>query len=186
MHSSDIRKQFIDFFIDKKHQFVRSSSVAPLDDPTLLFTNAGMNQFKDIFLGNVEPKYSRAVNSQKCISVSGKHNDLEEVGVDSYHHTFFEMLGNWSFGDYYKKEAISWAWELFTEHWKLDRNRLWISVYKDDQESYDLWCKVKGLDSDRILKFGNKDNFWEMGDTGPCGPCSEELIRIAIIESFGT
>ena len=173
MNSKNIRKQFIDFFLDKDHRFVRSSSVAPNDDPTLLFTNAGMNQFKDIFLGLKKPDYARAVNSQKCIRVSGKHNDLEEVGVDNFHHTFFEMLGNWSFGDYYKEESIKWAWELFTKHWKLDRERLWITIYKDDDESYDIWSKIDGLDTDRILRFGNKDNFWEMGETGPCGPCSE-------------
>ena len=173
MKSSDVRKQFIDFFLDKEHRFVRSSSVVPVDDPTLLFTNAGMNQFKDIFLNLKKPDFKRAVNSQKCIRVSGKHNDLEEVGVDYFHHTFFEMLGNWSFGDYYKQESIDWAWELFTKYWKLDKDRLWVSVYKDDDESYDIWSKVKGLNSDRILRFGNKDNFWEMGETGPCGPCSE-------------
>ena len=173
MKSSDARKQFVDFFLDKEHRFVRSSSVVPVDDPTLLFTNAGMNQFKDIFLNLKNPDFKRAVNSQKCIRVSGKHNDLEEVGVDYFHHTFFEMLGNWSFGDYYKQESINWAWELFTKHWKLDKDRLWVSIYKDDDESYDIWNNVKDLDSDRILRFGNKDNFWEMGDTGPCGPCSE-------------
>ncbi len=173
MKSSDIRKQFIDFFLDKNHKFVRSSSVVPVDDPTLLFTNAGMNQFKDIFLDLKKPQYNRAVNSQKCIRVSGKHNDLEEVGVDNFHHTFFEMLGNWSFGDYYKQESILWAWELFTKVWKIDKDRLWISIYKDDDEAYDCWMKIKDLDKDRILRFGNKDNFWEMGETGPCGPCSE-------------
>ena len=173
MKSLDVRKQFIDFFLDKEHRFVRSSSVVPVDDPTLLFTNAGMNQFKDIFLNLKKPEFARAVNSQKCIRVSGKHNDLEEVGVDHFHHTFFEMLGNWSFGDYYKQESIDWAWELFTKHWKLDKDRLWVSIYEDDDESYDIWSKVKDLDSDRILRFGSKDNFWEMGDTGPCGPCSE-------------
>ena len=173
MRTVSIRKQFIDFFKDKEHNFIRSSSVVPAEDPTLLFTNAGMNQFKDIFLGTRKPDCKRAVNSQKCIRVSGKHNDLEEVGVDNFHHTFFEMLGNWSFGDYYKEESINWAWELFTKKWKLDKKRLWISVYKDDDESYDIWSKIKDLDSDRILRFGDKENFWEMGETGPCGPCSE-------------
>ena len=173
MKSSDIRKQFIDYFLQKDHKFVRSSSVVPIDDPTLLFTNAGMNQFKDIFLDIKKPTFSRAVNSQKCIRVSGKHNDLEEVGVDNFHHTFFEMLGNWSFGDYYKEESIIWSWELFTKVWKIDVNRLWVSVYKDDDEAYDFWSKIPNLDNDRILRFGNKDNFWEMGETGPCGPCSE-------------
>ena len=171
--STDIRQQFIDFFQKKEHQFVRSSSVVPTDDPTLLFTNAGMNQFKPYFLNKESPKYLRATNSQKCIRVSGKHNDLEEVGVDNYHHTFFEMLGNWSFGDYYKKEAISWAWELLTEVWKLDKNRLWVTIYKDDDEAGEIWKSVTDVNPDRILKFAEKDNFWEMGDTGPCGPCTE-------------
>ncbi len=173
MDSRTIRTQFIKFFKDKEHSFVRSSSVVPLDDPTLLFTNAGMNQFKPYFLGIEKPEISRAVNSQKCIRVSGKHNDLEEVGVDNFHHTFFEMLGNWSFGDYYKKEAISWAWELLTEVWKLDKNRLWVTVYKDDDESRQIWADNTDINPERILKFGNKDNFWEMGETGPCGPCTE-------------
>ena len=136
MESNKIRKAFIDFFKEKDHKFVRSSPVVPIDDPTLLFTNAGMNQFKSIFLDKKQPDFPRAVNSQKCIRVSGKHNDLEEVGVDTFHHTFFEMLGNWSFGDYYKAEAIKWSWELFTEVWGLDKNRLWVSVYHKDEESY--------------------------------------------------
>jgi len=173
MTSKEIRKSFIKFFEDKKHRYIRSSPVVPLDDPTLLFTNAGMNQFKPIFLNQVKPENLRAVNSQKCIRVSGKHNDLEEVGVDSFHHTFFEMLGNWSFGDYYKEEAIIWAWELFTDVWGLDKNRLWATVYEDDDEAYSLWTKVTDISADRVLKSGKKDNFWEMGDTGPCGPCSE-------------
>ncbi len=173
MKSQDIRNTFINFFRDKDHHFVRSSSVVPLDDPTLLFTNAGMNQFKPIFLGQKEPDHPRAVNSQKCIRVSGKHNDLEEVGVDNFHHTFFEMLGNWSFGDYYKAEAIQWAWELFTDVWGLDKNRLWATVYHEDDEAFDLWPKVTGIDPARVLKCDKKDNFWEMGETGPCGPCSE-------------
>ena len=171
--SADIRQQFIDFFQKKEHQFVRSSSVVPHEDPTLLFTNAGMNQFKPYFMGLQSPETKRAVNSQKCIRVSGKHNDLEEVGVDDYHHTFFEMLGNWSFGDYYKKEAISWAWELLTEVWKLDKTRLWVTIFQDDDESGDLWKEETDIQPDRILKFGHKDNFWEMGETGPCGPCTE-------------
>ena len=173
-HSSQkVRNDFIDFFTAKLHKFVRSSPVLPSDDPTLLFTNAGMNQFKDIFLSKKVSDYKRAVNSQKCIRVSGKHNDLEEVGVDLYHHTFFEMLGNWSFGDYYKKEAIQWSWELLTDIWKLDKKRLWVTVYKDDDESEKMWQEFTDIDSSRILKFGDKENFWEMGDTGPCGPCSE-------------
>ena len=174
MNSRELRQNFLDYFIKKrKHSFVRSSSVAPLDDSTLLFTNAGMNQFKEIFLGTLDPKDTKVVNSQKCIRVSGKHNDLEEVGVDNYHHTFFEMLGNWSFGDYYKKEAIEWAWEYLTEELKLDKSRLWVTVYKDDQESEDLWKKVTDINHNRVLKFAEKDNFWEMGETGPCGPCTE-------------
>ena len=173
MKSAEIRQSFIDFFKDRGHQFIRSSPVVPNDDPTLLFTNAGMNQFKPIFLNQTTPKNLRAVNSQKCIRVSGKHNDLEEVGVDTFHHTFFEMLGNWSFGDYYKKEAIQWAWELFTEVWKLDKDRLWATVYEDDDEAFDLWTEVTDIADNRVLRCGKKDNFWEMGETGPCGPCSE-------------
>ncbi|MBC8213251.1 MAG: alanine--tRNA ligase [Candidatus Marinimicrobia bacterium] len=171
--SKSIRQQFIEFFKNKGHSIIRSSSVVPNDDPTLLFTNAGMNQFKPIFLDTENPKSKRAVNSQKCIRVSGKHNDLEEVGVDDYHHTFFEMLGNWSFGDYYKKEAIQWAWELLTKVWKMDKNRLWVTIFQDDDEAGELWKEVTDIDPKRILKFGHKDNFWEMGETGPCGPCSE-------------
>ena len=171
--SNKIRKEFIDFFISKNHKSIRSSSVVPIDDPTLLFTNAGMNQFKPIFLDKENPKSARLVNSQKCIRVSGKHNDLEEVGVDDYHHTFFEMLGNWSFGDYYKEEAIIWAWELLTDVWKIDKNRLWVSVYKDDDETKDLWIEKTDINPSRVLKFDKKENFWEMGDTGPCGPCTE-------------
>ena len=171
--SNQIRQEFIDFFISKNHKSIRSSSVVPIDDPTLLFTNAGMNQFKPIFLNKQVPKVNRLVNSQKCIRVSGKHNDLEEVGVDDFHHTFFEMLGNWSFGDYYKEEAIIWAWELLTEVWKIDKNRLWVSVYKDDNETKDLWINKTDINPSRILKFDKKENFWEMGETGPCGPCTE-------------
>ena len=173
MNAKKIRSDFIKFFQDKDHRFIRSSPVVPFDDQTLLFTNAGMNQFKPIFLGSNKADYHRAVNTQKCIRVSGKHNDLEEVGVDVFHHTFFEMLGNWSFGDYYKKEAIKWSWELFTELWGLDKSRLWVTVYKDDDEAHDIWLQETDIKKDRVLRFGEKDNFWEMGDTGPCGPCSE-------------
>ena len=173
MNSREIRESFIDYFKGKGHKSVRSSSVVPSDDPTLLFTNAGMNQFKPIFLGEQKPVASRLVNSQKCIRVSGKHNDLEEVGLDTYHHTFFEMMGNWSFGDYYKEEAIQWAWALFTEIWQLDKNRLWATVYNDDNEAFDLWTKKTDISPERVLRFGKKYNFWEMGETGPCGPCSE-------------
>ncbi|NQV51206.1 MAG: alanine--tRNA ligase [Candidatus Marinimicrobia bacterium] len=178
MTSQEIRKQFIQFFMDRNHKFVRSAGVVPFDDPTLLFTNAGMNQFKGIFLETEAADHPRAVNSQKCIRVSGKHNDLEEVGRDTYHHTFFEMLGNWSFGDYYKEEAIKWAWELFTDVWKIPKDKLYATVYKDDDEAFELWEKVTDIPRENILRFGDKENFWEMGETGPCGPCSEIHIDI--------
>ena len=178
MTSKEIRKQFLDFFQNKEHKIVPSAPVVPYDDPTLLFTNAGMNQFKDVFLGKGTRDYKRAVNTQKCIRVSGKHNDLEEVGRDTYHHTFFEMLGNWSFGDYYKKEAITWAWELLTEIWKLPKERLWATVYRTDDEAFEIWNSQTDIDSKHILRFDEKDNFWEMGETGPCGPCSEIHINI--------
>jgi alanyl-tRNA synthetase len=168
-----IRRQFIDFFKSKEHRFVPSSPVVPQDDPTLLFTNAGMNQFKSIFLGENRDGLRRVANSQKCMRVSGKHNDLEEVGRDQYHHTFFEMLGNWSFGDYYKKEAITWAWEILTAVWNLPKDRLFVTVYESDDEAENLWKTVTDIEHWRIMRFGAKSNFWEMGDTGPCGPCSE-------------
>jgi alanyl-tRNA synthetase len=173
MKSSQIRESFISFFESKSHTRVPSAPVLPIGDKSLLFTNAGMNQFKSIFLNTEEPKDLRVANSQKCIRVSGKHNDLEEVGRDGFHHTFFEMLGNWSFGDYYKKEAIEWSWELFTEVWKLDKSRLWVTVYEEDDEAFELWKKQTDIDSNRIIRSGAKDNFWEMAETGPCGPCSE-------------
>jgi len=178
MTSKEIRDSYIKFFQQKNHKFVPSSAVAPLDDPSLLFINAGMNQFKNIFLNVEKRDYIRAVNSQKCIRVSGKHNDLEEVGKDTYHHTFFEMLGNWSFGDYYKKEAITWAWELLTEVWKLPKTKLWATVYRDDDEAEELWKKVTDINKNQILRFDEKDNFWEMGEVGPCGPCSEIHIDL--------
>jgi len=177
MTSKKIREEFLSFFKEKGHKIVPSAPVVPFDDPTLLFTNAGMNQFKDVFLGNGKRDYSRASDTQKCIRVSGKHNDLEEVGYDTYHHTFFEMLGNWSFGDYYKKEAIAWAWELLTNVWKLPKERLWATVYNDDDESFKLWKTETDIDPGHILRFDEKDNFWEMGETGPCGPCSEIHIN---------
>ena len=178
MTSRQIRQQFLDFFKGKDHRIVHSAPVVPFDDPTLLFTNAGMNQFKDVFLGTGTREYKRAADTQKCIRVSGKHNDLEEVGHDTYHHTLFEMLGNWSFGDYYKKEAIKWAWELLTEVWKLPKERLWATVYKDDNEAFELWKSETDINPAHILKFAEKDNFWEMGETGPCGPCSEIHVNI--------
>ncbi|MFA6233795.1 MAG: alanine--tRNA ligase [Bacteroidota bacterium] len=181
MTSADIRQSFLDFFREKQHRIVDSAPVVPHDDPTLLFTNAGMNQFKDVFLGAGTREYSRAADTQKCIRVSGKHNDLEEVGRDTYHHTFFEMLGNWSFGDYYKREAISWAWELLTGVWKLPKDRLHATVYQDDDEALALWTEVTDIDPSHVHRFGAKDNFWEMGDTGPCGPCSE--IHIDMTEN---
>lgn len=161
--SKDIRQSFLDFFQARGHTFIASSPVVPEGDPTLLFTNAGMNQFKNIFLSLREPSVPRAVNSQKCIRAGGKHNDLEEVGKDGYHHTFFEMLGNWSFGDYYKKEAIEWAWELLTEVWKLPKDKLYATVHNSDQEAYELWKKQTDIDPERISFHGDKDNFWEMG-----------------------
>lgn len=179
MTSREIREAFLAFFTGKGHQIVPSAPVVIKNDPTLMFTNAGMNQFKDIFLGEAQASYSRVADTQRCLRVSGKHNDLEEVGIDTYHHTLFEMLGNWSFGDYFKKEAIAWSWELLTEVYKLDRDRLYVTVFEGDsadgltkdEEAYGYWQAF--VSEDRILMGNKKDNFWEMGDTGPCGPCSE-------------
>lgn len=184
MNSAQIRQTFLDFFESKQHKTVPSAPMVVKNDPTLMFTNAGMNQFKDIFLGNSPAKYARIANTQKCLRVSGKHNDLEEVGHDTYHHTMFEMLGNWSFGDYFKKEAIEWGWELLTGVFGLEKERLYVTVFGGDeaeglgidQEAFDVWKKI--IAEDRILYGSKKDNFWEMGDTGPCGPCSEIHIDL--------
>lgn len=182
--AKEIRESFKNFFESKGHQIVPSAPMVIKDDPTLMFTNAGMNQFKDIILGNHPAKYKRVADSQKCLRVSGKHNDLEEVGHDTYHHTMFEMLGNWSFGDYFKKEAIEWAWEYLVEVLKLDPNRLYATVFEGnpqenlerDNEAAAIWGQF--LPADRIINGNKHDNFWEMGDTGPCGPCSEIHIDL--------
>jgi alanyl-tRNA synthetase len=176
MNFREIRAKFIDFFRERGHEVVSSSSLIPRDDPSLLFTNAGMVQFKGLYLGTEKRAYSRAVTSQKCVRAGGKHNDLDNVGYTGRHHTFFEMLGNFSFGDYFKVEAIRWAWELLTEGYKLPPERLWASVYKDDDEAFEIWEKRIGVPAERIVRLGEKDNFWVMGDTGPCGPCSEIII----------
>src|SRR3979490_2379637 len=179
MGSAEIRDKFLDFFKSKSHVIVPSAPIVTKNDPTLLFTNAGMNQFKDYFLGNKMAPHSRVADTQKCLRVSGKHNDLEEVGVDTYHHTMFEMLGNWSFGDYFKKEAIEWSWELLTDVYKIDKSRLYVTYFEGDEkeglekdtETYNFWKEF--VDEANILPGNKKDNFWEMGETGPCGPCSE-------------
>jgi len=186
MTSNEIRQQFLDFFASKDHSIVESAPVVPHDDPTLMFTNAGMNQFKDVFLATGSRPYRRAADTQKCIRAGGKHNDLDDVGQDTYHHTFFEMLGNWSFGDYFKKEAIQWAWELLTEVWGIDPTRLHATYFEGDKaeglepdlESAQLWRTTTGINHDNIHPGNKKDNFWEMGDTGPCGPCSEIHIDL--------
>ena len=184
MKSTEVRQQFLDFFASKTHKIVASAPMVIKDDPSLMFTNAGMNPFKEYFLGNTTPISKRITDTQKCLRVSGKHNDLEEVGIDTYHHTFFEMLGNWSFGDYFKDEAINWAWELLTEVYKIDPDKIYVTIFegekKDqigrDDEAYNIWKKI--LPEERILLGNKKDNFWEMGDQGPCGPCSEIHIDI--------
>ncbi len=176
MNSAEIRSVFLEFFRSRGHEVVASSSLIPGSDPTLLFTNAGMVQFKSVFLGEEHRTYSRAVSSQKCLRAGGKHNDLENVGHTARHHTFFEMLGNFSFGDYFKRDAILFAWELLTEQYRLPKDRLWATVYEDDDEAAQLWVELTGIPADRVVRLGAKDNFWQMGDTGPCGPCSEIII----------
>src|SRR5436189_6451656 len=181
MDVASIRRQFIDYFVSKGHTHVPTSPLVPADDPTLLFTNAGMVQFKDVFLGYDQRPYKRAVSSQRCVRAGGKHNDLENVGYTARHHTFFEMLGNFSFGDYFKRDAIHYAWDLLTRVYKLSPERLWTTVYHEDDEAYDLWTKEIGVPKGRCIRIGDKpgspkyqsDNFWQMPDTGPCGPCSE-------------
>src|SRR6202167_772449 len=187
---SEIRRKFLEFFVQKGHKEVHSSSLVPANDPTLLFTNAGMNQFKDVFLGLEKRDYSRATTSQKCVRAGGKHNDLENVGFTNRHHTFFEMLGNFSFGDYFKKNAIAYAWELITsnEWFGIDKDKLYATIFKGeggverDVEAYDLWVG-QGVPKDRIFEMGLKDNFWQMGETGPCGPCSEIHYDMGAIAS---
>ena len=185
MKASEIREKFINFFKDKDHSVVPSSPIVAKNDPSLMFTNAGMNQFKSIFLGEKNDNtLKRVVNSQKCLRVSGKHNDLEEVGIDHYHHTMFEMLGNWSFGDYFKEEIINWSYELLTKTYGFNSDDLYVSVFEGDKkdklskdnEAYEMWSKI--VPTEKIILGGKKDNFWEMGDTGPCGPCSEIHIDL--------
>jgi alanyl-tRNA synthetase len=170
MTSAELRKAFLDYFIQRGHEQVSSSSLVPHDDPTLLFTNAGMVQFKDVFLGREKRNYSKAASSQRCVRAGGKHNDLENVGYTARHHTFFEMLGNFSFGDYFKREAIQYAWEFLTVNLKLPPEKLWVTVYEEDGEAEDIWLKEMGISPERFSRCGAKDNFWSMGDTGPCGP----------------
>ena len=180
MKVSDIRSKFLQYFESKGHSVVRSSSLVPANDPTLLFTNSGMVQFKDVFLGTDKRPYTRATSSQRSVRAGGKHNDLENVGYTARHHTFFEMLGNFSFGDYFKREAIQYAWELLTKTYQLPAEKLWVTVYAEDDEAYDIWAKEVGVPAERIVRIGDNkgaryasDNFWQMADTGPCGPCSE-------------
>ncbi|HHD12012.1 MAG TPA: alanine--tRNA ligase, partial [Deltaproteobacteria bacterium] len=176
MKASEIRKSFLDYFSSKGHRVVPSSSLVPQNDPTLLFTNAGMVQFKRVFLGEEKRDYRRAASCQKCMRVGGKHNDLENVGYTARHHTFFEMLGNFSFGDYFKEEAIEFAWEFLTRVVGLPAEKLWATVFEEDEEAERLWIEKIGLPPDRVVRMGEADNFWSMADTGPCGPCSEILI----------
>ena len=173
MKSAEIREKFLEYFAARNHQVVASSSLVPANDPTLLFTNAGMVQFKELFLGEESRDYSRATTSQRCVRAGGKHNDLENVGYTARHHTFFEMLGNFSFGDYFKREAIQFAWEFLTVELEMPPEKLWITVFEDDDEAAAIWLDEIKIDSNRFSRLGEKDNFWAMGDTGPCGPCSE-------------
>ena len=176
MTGNELRQQFLEFFQKKEHTVVPSSSLVPQNDPTLLFTNAGMVQFKDVFLGAEKRSYARATSAQKCVRAGGKHNDLENVGRTARHHTFFEMMGNFSFGDYFKKDAIRFGWELLTDGLHLPADKLWVTIYQDDDQAFELWKNMVGVPQDRIVRMGEKDNFWAMGDTGPCGPCSEIII----------
>ena len=184
MTVNEIRRQFIDYFVSQGHTHVPSSSLVPANDPTLLFVNSGMVQFKDVFLGVDKRPYTRATSSQRCVRAGGKHNDLENVGYTARHHTFFEMLGNFSFGDYFKRDAIHFAWELLTEVYKLPTDKLWTTVYFEDDEAYDIWTKEIGVPAERCIRIGDNkgaryasDNFWQMADTGPCGPCIGDLLR---------
>ena len=186
MKVADIRRQFIEYFVSNGHTHVPSSSLVPANDPTLLFTNSGMVQFKDVFTGVEKRPYVRATTSQRSVRAGGKHNDLENVGYTARHHTFFEMLGNFSFGDYFKRDAIRYAWELLTKQYKLPADRLWATVYIDDDEAYDIWTKDIGIPKERCIRIGDNkgapyasDNFWQMADTGPCGPCSEVYVDLA-------
>ncbi|MDY0050157.1 MAG: alanine--tRNA ligase-related protein, partial [Halothiobacillaceae bacterium] len=178
MNSAEIRRRFLDFFARAGHEIVPSSPLVPGNDPTLLFTNAGMVQFKDVFLGREYREVPRAVSCQRCVRAGGKHNDLENVGYTARHHTFFEMLGNFSFGDYFKRDAIRFAWDFLTVELRLPAERLWVTVYETDDEAYGLWANEIGIPAERLIRIGDKpgggsDNFWQMGDTGPCGPCTE-------------
>src|ERR1700722_4318730 len=183
MTGSQTRQKFLDYFAARDHRIVRSSSLVPANDPTLLFTNAGMNQFKDVFLGLEKRDYDRAATSQKCVRAGGKHNDLDNVGYTRRHHTFFEMLGNFSFGDYFKRDAIAYAWELMTREYGLPKDKLYVTVFREDDDAERLWQEVTGIPKSRIFRMDEKDNFWQMGDTGPCGPCSELHYDLGIAAS---